>query len=106
MSLRICAGSVMTAMIDILLPQLGQAITSSSWTLASRRARALRHVRASTSRYFEVSRATESADAVLPYHLTGAPRSLPCSSADYCSTSSTRRFFAFPSSVRLDAAGQ
>jgi hypothetical protein len=62
----------MTAMTNFLLPQRGQAMTSSSWTLASSRAQALRRVRASTSRSFEVSRATESADAFLPYQLAGA----------------------------------
>ena len=52
MILRIWAGSVMTAITDIRLPQRGQAMTSSSCTLASSRAQALRRQSASTSRSF------------------------------------------------------
>ena len=40
MILRISAGSRMTAITSILLPHLGQALTSSSYTSASSRAQA------------------------------------------------------------------
>ena len=40
MILQISAGLKMTAITAILLPQLGQAMTSSSYTLASSRAHA------------------------------------------------------------------
>jgi hypothetical protein len=49
MILRIWAGSVMTAMTDILSPQRGQAKTSSAWTLDSSQAQALLRESASTS---------------------------------------------------------
>ena len=72
MILRIWAGSRMTAMTDIPLPQRGQAITSSSWTLASSRAQALRRQSAPTSRSIGVSKDAGSAAAFLPYQLAGA----------------------------------
>ena len=62
----------MTAMTDILLPQRGQAMTSSSWTLASSRAQALRRESASTSWSFKVSEGEGSAAALLPYQPVGA----------------------------------
>ena len=42
MILGFWTASVMMAITDILLPQRGQAMTSSSWTLASSRVQALR----------------------------------------------------------------
>ena len=72
MSLRIWAGSVMTAMTDMRDPQRGQARTSIAWTLASSRAQALRRQRASTSRSFGASGSAGSAAAVRPYQLAGA----------------------------------
>ena len=71
-ALRIWAGSVITAMTAIRDPQRGQAITSSSWTLDSSRAQALRQQSASTSRSSVVPEGAGSAAAFLPYQLAGA----------------------------------
>lgn len=69
---RIWAGSVMTAMTDILVPHRGQVMTCSSWTLASSLAQAFLRESASTSRSFAASGSTGVADVVRPYQLAGA----------------------------------
>jgi hypothetical protein len=72
MILRIWAGSAMTAMSDILLPQRGQAMTSSSWTLTSSRANAFLRERTPISWPFGASESAGSAPSSLPYQAAGA----------------------------------
>jgi hypothetical protein len=62
----------MTAMTDIQAPQRGQAITSSSWTLASSRAQAFLRESMPISWFFGASGSAGSPDAFLPYQFAGA----------------------------------